>query len=118
VRLQSSHTGGGAAGREALTAVVSHPRGVNVGLPRVWMIYLAVGDLAESLRHVQEEGGKVIKATQGEDGEYAYAAVQNRVGGIPGVDRGVRWGSMCAIGLAGSSTSCDVNERLCPNKTR
>ncbi len=58
-------------------AGVCHARGVNVGLPPVWMIYLPVGDLAESLRRVQEEGGKIIKATQG---AYAYAAVQDPVG--------------------------------------
>jgi uncharacterized protein len=61
-------------------AGVCHARGVNVGLPSVWMLYLPVGDLAESLRRVQEEGGKIIKAMQGDDGQYAYAAVQDPVG--------------------------------------
>ena len=61
-------------------AGVCHARGVNLGLPPIWMIYLPVGDLAESLRRVQEEGGKVIKATRRTDGEYAYAAVQDPVG--------------------------------------
>jgi uncharacterized protein len=62
-------------------AGVCHARGVNAGLPPVWLIYLPVSDLAESLRRVQEEGGKVIKAQQREDGEYVYAAVQDPVGG-------------------------------------
>jgi len=61
-------------------AGIRHARGVNVGLPRVWLIYLPVGDLAESLRRVQEEGGKSIKATQGAGGEYVYAVVQDPVG--------------------------------------
>jgi hypothetical protein len=61
-------------------AGVCHARGVNLGLPPVWMIYLPVGDLAESLRRVGEEGGKVIKATRGKGGEYAYAAIQDPVG--------------------------------------
>jgi predicted enzyme related to lactoylglutathione lyase len=61
-------------------AGVCHALGVNVGLPRVWMIYLPVGDLAESLRRVQEGGGKVIETKQGEGGEYVYAAVQDPVG--------------------------------------
>jgi len=61
-------------------AGVCHARGVNLGLPAVWMIHLPVGDLAESLRRVREGGGKVIKATRGTDGEYAYAAVQDPVG--------------------------------------
>lgn len=33
-----------------------------------------------SIRRVQEEGGKVIKVLQGEDGAYVYAAIQDPVG--------------------------------------
>lgn len=65
--------GGPAAG-------ICHARGVNMGLPPVWMIYLSVGDLAESLRRVRAEGGTILKATRGTDGEYAYAAVQDPIG--------------------------------------
>ena len=61
-------------------AGVCHARGVNQGLPPIWMIYLPVGDLAESLRRAREGGGKVIKATRGTDGEYAYAVIQDPVG--------------------------------------
>jgi uncharacterized protein len=68
----------GAGGKTA--AGVCHARGMNAGLPSVWMIYLPVGDLAESLRRVDAEGGKVIRAIQGEDGGYFYAAVQDPVG--------------------------------------
>ncbi len=68
----------GADGNPA--AGIRHARGVNLGLPPVWMICLPVGDLAESVRRVQEEGGKIIKATRGDDGEYARAVVQDLVG--------------------------------------
>ena len=61
-------------------AGVCHARGVNLDLPAVWLIYLPVGDLAESLRRVPEEGGQIIKATRGADGKYAYAVVQDPVG--------------------------------------
>ena len=61
-------------------AGVCHARGANLGLPPTWMIHLPVSDLAESLRRAEEEGGKIIKATRGTDGEYAYAAVQDPVG--------------------------------------
>lgn len=61
-------------------AGICHARGVNLGLPPVWMLYFPVGDLAESLRRVEEEQGKVIKATRGRGGEYAYATVQDPVG--------------------------------------
>jgi len=61
-------------------AGVCHARGVNLGLPASWMIYLPVGDLAESLRRVRDEGGKVIKSSQGKDGAYTSAFVQDPVG--------------------------------------
>jgi len=61
-------------------AGICHARGVNLGLPPVWMIYLPVGDLAESLRRVRAEGGKIIKETPGADGGYAYAVVEDPVG--------------------------------------
>ncbi len=61
-------------------AGVCHARGANQGLPPIWMIYLPVGDLAESLRRVQEEGGKIVKATPRAGGEYEYAVVQDPVG--------------------------------------
>lgn len=65
--------GDGAAG-------VCHARGRNVGLPPIWLIYLPVGDLAESLRRVLEEGGTVIKHASGTQGEHAHAVVQDPVG--------------------------------------
>lgn len=61
-------------------AGICHARGVNRGLPPTWMIYLPVGDLAESLRRVREEGGGIIEARRGTDGEYACAVVQDPVG--------------------------------------
>ncbi len=61
-------------------AGVCHARGLNVGLPPVWMIYLSVGDLVESVRRVQEEGGEVIKVMQEANGEYMSAVVRDPVG--------------------------------------
>lgn len=61
-------------------AGICHSRGENSGLPPVWMIYLPVGDLAESLRRAEAEGGEVIKAVKGKGGDYVYAAVKDPVG--------------------------------------
>ncbi len=61
-------------------AGICHARGVNAGLPPVWMLYLPVGDLAESLRRVEAEGGQVLRTLQGLDGQPTYAAVQDPVG--------------------------------------
>lgn len=61
-------------------AGIRHARGVNGGLPPVWMLHLPVDDLAESLRRVREEGGKIIQETTGDDGGYASAVVEDPVG--------------------------------------
>lgn len=61
-------------------AGVCHARGVNADLPPVWLLYLPVGDLEESLRRVEEEGGKVLKTATDDDGELAYAVIQDPVG--------------------------------------
>lgn len=60
-------------------AGVCHARGGNQGLPPVWLIYLPVGDLAESLRRVREEGGTVIKETT-TDSDHAYAVIRDPLG--------------------------------------
>lgn len=68
----------GGSGDQA--AGVCHARGVNADLPPVWMLYLPVGDIAESLRRVEAEGGRIIKASKNKDGKYVYAAVQDPLG--------------------------------------
>lgn len=68
----------GADGNPA--AGVCHARGTNKDLPAVWMMYLPVGDLIESLSRVREGGGKVIKETMGADGKLACAVIQDPVG--------------------------------------
>jgi len=61
-------------------AGVCHARGVNQGLPPVWVICLPVGDLAQSLARVPENGGEVVEGRKGSDGEFAYAVVRDPVG--------------------------------------
>jgi len=61
-------------------AGVCHARGPNADLPPVWLIYLPVGDLDESLKRVEAEGGRVLKATRGKNGNYTYAVIQDPVG--------------------------------------
>jgi uncharacterized protein len=68
----------GADGNPA--AGICHARGVNLDLPPIWLIYLPVGDLAESVRRVREERGEIIKAGRGTDGEYVSVVVKDLVG--------------------------------------
>lgn len=58
----------------------SHARGVNAGLPPVWMLCLPVGDLEESVRRVAEEGREVVSSMRGDGGAYAYAVVRDPIG--------------------------------------
>ena len=61
-------------------AGICHARGVNHELPPVWLLYLPVGDINESLRRVQEEGGRIIKKSRNDDGSYAYVVIQDPIG--------------------------------------
>lgn len=61
-------------------AGVCHARGGNQGLPTSWLLYLPVADLAESLRRVADEGGKILKEVKGSDGALTAVIVQDPVG--------------------------------------
>lgn len=61
-------------------AGVCHARGMNADLPPVWMIYLPVGDIDESLRRVDAGGGEVLKVLRAEDERVVYAAVRDPIG--------------------------------------
>lgn len=61
-------------------AGICHARGVNRSLPPVWLICLPVGDLAQSLARVRENGGEVVDARAGSDGTPSYAAIRDPVG--------------------------------------
>ena len=61
-------------------AGVCHARGVNEGLPPVWLICLPVGDLDESLSLVSKEGGEVVDARRGGGGTSTYAVIRDPVG--------------------------------------
>lgn len=68
----------GADGESA--AGVCHARGANADVPPVWLLYLPVGDLAESLRRVRDGGGQVLKEIAGAEGACAAAVIQDPVG--------------------------------------
>lgn len=61
-------------------AGICHSRGSNADLPPVWLIYLPVGDLAESLRRAGEEGGQVLKTVSDGEGRNVFAVVADPVG--------------------------------------
>ena len=60
-------------GEEQPVAGICHARGQNAGLPPVWMVYIIVADLDESLRQTLDRGGKILKpaTSMGEQGRYS-----------------------------------------------
>jgi len=61
---------------EITAAEICQHRNEHKGIPSVWLIYLPVDDLFESLRLVSENGGEIIK----EVAEEKYAVVRDPVG--------------------------------------
>jgi predicted enzyme related to lactoylglutathione lyase len=53
-------------------AGVCHAKGINEGLPPVWLIYITVADLAESIAECKSRGGQVIFGPKnfGTDGQW------------------------------------------------
>jgi predicted enzyme related to lactoylglutathione lyase len=47
-------------GGDGQPAAEIHDAAMPTGIPPVWLLHLPVGDLAESLLRVEEEGGKVL----------------------------------------------------------
>lgn len=54
--------------------------GANSALPPVWMIHLPVGDFAESLRRVEQQGGGVIRQTGPAGAARRTAVIRDPVG--------------------------------------
>ncbi|MBI4874654.1 MAG: VOC family protein [Acidobacteria bacterium] len=63
-------------------AGVCHARGVNAGLPPVWLVYITVTDLDESLRQCEAAGGRVREAPKGMGGHGRYAVIEDPAGAV------------------------------------
>ena len=65
-----------------VVAGICHARGENAGLPPVWLVYITVADLDESLRRCVEGGGAVRVVPQGMGGMGRYAVIQDPAGAV------------------------------------
>jgi len=63
-------------GEAAPVAGICHARGSNTGLPPVWLVYINVADLDESLRQTLERGGRIVRpaTSMGAHGRYCVIA--------------------------------------------
>jgi len=61
-------------------AGICHARGVNEKLPPVWLIYIVVNNLDQSLAHCRELGGTLISRPKTMEGQGRLAVIQDPAG--------------------------------------
>jgi uncharacterized protein len=69
------------AGGDTPAAGVCHARGVNAGIPPVWLLYIAVADLEASLRACREGGGELVDGPRGA-GDGRIAVIRDPAGAV------------------------------------
>ncbi len=69
-------------GSEAPVAGVCHARGPNQDLPPVWMIYIMVADIEESVRRCEELGGKVRRGITSMGGMGRFCMIEDPAGAV------------------------------------
>lgn len=63
-------------------AGVCHSRGVNAGIPAVWMVYITVADMDAALAAVQSLGGKTLGPVKGTKGKSRTCIIQDPAGAV------------------------------------
>ena len=69
-------------GSEAPAAGICHAKGVNADLPPVWLIYIVVENLDESLAACRGGGGEVLLGPKGMGPGSAYAIIRDPAGAV------------------------------------
>lgn len=71
-------------------AGICHARGPNADLPAMWLIYVAVADLDDSLKRCRTLGGTVLAGPKGMGGHGRYAVVRDPAGACLALFEGPR----------------------------
>lgn len=61
---------------------ICHQRGMNADLPPVWLVYIQVANIEESLQRCEALGGTVLKKSLMADGSIQFAVIQDPEGAI------------------------------------
>jgi predicted enzyme related to lactoylglutathione lyase len=69
-------------GAEKPVAGICHALGENAGLPPVWLIYITVADLDESLRRCTAQGGKQRTPVRNAPGMGRYCVIEDPAGAV------------------------------------
>jgi len=71
--MSSPDTGDGVSG-------ICHARGSNTGLPPVWLIYILVADIEQSVAKCEELGGKAVTPIKNYAGQGKYCVIRDPAG--------------------------------------
>jgi predicted enzyme related to lactoylglutathione lyase len=63
-------------------AGVCHARGANAKIPPVWLMYVTVADLAESIVAGESRGGVVLDGPRGAGGGAKFAVIRDPAGAV------------------------------------
>ena len=66
-------------------AGVCHARGANADAPPVWIIYIMVADLDESVRRCLDRGGKIRMPERVMPGSGRYCIIEDPAGAVAGL---------------------------------
>ena len=72
-------------GADQPVAGICHARGVNAALPPVWMIYIIVADLEESIRRCLDRGGKLRTQPQSMGSHGRFCVIEDPAGAVAGI---------------------------------
>ena len=72
-------------GGDKPVAGVCHARGANASAPPVWMIYIMVTDLDESVRRCEARGGKLRSPIREMPGSGRYCIIEDPAGAVAGL---------------------------------
>jgi predicted enzyme related to lactoylglutathione lyase len=72
-------------GAEQPVAGICHARGANAGIPPVWMIYITVADLEESIRRCLDRGGKLRTEPRTIGSHGRFCVIEDPAGAVAGI---------------------------------
>jgi uncharacterized protein len=70
------------AGKDAPVAGICHARGGNADFPPVWLVYITVADVDESVRRCLDRGGKLRLPVKTMTGHGRYCVIEDPAGAI------------------------------------
>jgi hypothetical protein len=65
-----------------MVAGICHARGENAGIPPVWLIYITVEDLEDSVRRCTEYGGKVRSPVRSFGSQGSFCIIEDPAGAV------------------------------------